>query len=135
MFKIKFLEGTDTIKIGMTSQEIQKLVEEIPEKTTKGGVKNPVDIYSFCFIYFDDDGKCEGIEFFSNAEVQLNGILVFQKSAKEVMEILENLDPNLYIEDEDTFSSIKYSIGIYGVEGKVESIYVGREGCYLELCT
>ena len=79
MFKIKFLEGTDTIKIGMTSQEIQKLVGEIPEKTTKEGVKNPVDMYSVCFIYFDDDGKCEGIE------------------------------------------------------GKVESIYVGREGCYLEL--
>lgn len=132
MFKIKFLEGTDTIKIGMTSQEIQTIVGEIPEQVTKGGVKNPVDMYSFCFIYYDNDGKCEGIEFFSNAEVELNGISVFQKSTKEVMEILKALDPNLDIEDDDIFSSIKYSIGIYGTGGKVETLYVGREGCYLE---
>ena len=132
MFKIKIFEGTDTIKIGMTSQEISGIVGEMPEKTPKGEGERLADMYDFGFICYDKSGKCEAIEFFDTAQVEWNGGDLMKKSTKEVMAMLKELDSDLDIEDEDIFSSLKYSIGIYGEEGKVKSVYVGRERIYLE---
>lgn len=132
MFKIKIFEGTETIKIGMTSQEISEIVGEVPEKTPKGEGTQLSDMYDFGFVYYDEFGKCEGIEFFDSAQVEWNGINLMKKSTKEVMNILRKLDSDLDIEDENIFCSLKYSIGIYGEEGKVKSVYVGRKGIYLE---
>lgn len=80
MFKIKIFEGTDTIKIGMTSQEISGIVGEMPEKTPKGEGERLADMYDFGFIYYDKSGKCEAIEFFDTAQVEWNGGDLMKKS-------------------------------------------------------
>lgn len=132
MFDIKIFEGTEEIKFGMTSGEISEILQESPKKIRKSGVDTPVDEYDFGFVYFDKKGKCEGIEFFKPAQVKLDGKVLLGKSTKEILKLFLQMDKNLEIESRDAFSSIKYSIGIYGENGKVETVYVGKKGCYEE---
>lgn len=131
MFKIELLKGTDKIKFGMKSEEISNILGKVPQKTCKGEIDNIVDEYDFGFIYFDDSGECEGIEFFEPAKVELNGNLILGRKTKIIKKILREMDANLIIEDSDVFYSEKYSIGIYGENGKVVTVYVGKEDCYV----
>lgn len=130
MFEIVLFKGTDSIQIGMTAEEIEAIVLKKPNHIRKGGVENIVDEYEFGFIYFDNDNRCEGIEFFKPAKVMLNGKEILGLKTKYAKEIFLKLDSFLDIEGEDVFCSHRYSIGIYGEDGIVETIYVGKEGCY-----
>ena len=47
----------------------------------------------------------------------------------EIFKLLEKIDEKLEIE-EDGCTSIKYSIGVYAPNKKVESVLFGKEGYY-----
>lgn len=130
MFEIIFYEGTNKIKFGMDSNEISETLNTKPLISRKGGVKNPIDEYDFCFIYYNDYQKCEGIEFFPPTDIRLDNVSIIGNSTSTVRLLLERWDTNLKVETPDIYHSEKMSVGIYGENGIVESVYVGVKGCY-----
>lgn len=118
------LEEAYGIKFGMSRQEVRSILGDSTE-FFKGDSEETTDDFGYCHVYYDDNDKCEAIEFFDEAEVYINGVLAFP------------IDKNVfstkfadYIQDEDGFISYEYSIGIYAPDEFMESILIGKKGYY-----
>ena len=86
---------------------------------------NTTDDFGAFHVYYDDDDRCEAVEFFDDAEVEVDGELVFPTSSEEVRRVIPSLVP-----DGDGLVSVEESIGIYAPGGTMESILFGVKGYY-----
>lgn len=133
IFSITPFVGTNNINFGMSSEEISYILGINPLKIKKGGVKNYIDEYPFGFIYYDDNGKCEGIELFYPATVVFENNIILNNTTEQVMSLFKSKHFELVIENKDVFYSPNYSIGIYGENGEVMTVFIGKKGCYNEI--
>lgn len=114
------------IKFGMSRQEVRSILGNSME-FYKGDSEETTDDFGYCHVYYDDGDKCEAIEFFDEAEVYINGVLVFPID-KDVFAA----SFGEFIQDEDGFISCENSIGIYAPDEEMESILIGKKGYYEE---
>ena len=135
MYRIKSYQGVNDIKFGFDRFQIEEYMKIKPIKFRKSPYdKSETDMYEDLFVYYDDDGKCEAIEFNSNAELVFGKISFFDKSYADIEKEFRNIDADIEIDDVG-FNSIKYGIGIYAPnkedsDSKIESVIIFKQGYY-----
>ncbi|MBR3771804.1 MAG: hypothetical protein IKL07_06010, partial [Clostridium sp.] len=96
--------------------------------------KIETDVYDDFYVYYDENGKCEAIEFMNNAELIFEQISLFQKNYSDIETIFRNMDSDIEI-DAVGFNSNKFGIGVYApnkddCNSKIESIIIYKQGYY-----
>ncbi len=135
IYHIKSNEGFDEVQFGLTSEDIKKIICRVPSKIRKNNFdENDIDMYEDFFVYFDEQGRCEAIEFTRNSKVMFCKIDLFSEYYIELEKIFLKKDPNLEIDDTG-FTSYKYGIGVYvpykeKVNEKIESVIIFKRGYY-----
>ncbi|HHZ02211.1 MAG TPA: hypothetical protein GX396_04645 [Tissierellia bacterium] len=133
-FTLLPFEGTDSIKLGMTSSEIKSILEDSPEHVNKSSWNNDMDQFDFVQVEYNADNKSISFEFYSPANVFFNNFQIIEADYFEVKMLFETLDENLIYEEEVGFISTKYQMGIYAPGESsnriVEAVLVGEESYY-----
>ncbi|HEY9063329.1 MAG TPA: hypothetical protein VIO64_22950 [Pseudobacteroides sp.] len=131
-FKIILFEGTDSIKFGMTSKEIQSILKVTPTlfKKTTMDLYETEDYSNICHVYYEKGGKCAAFEFMKPSKVFLDNIQLIGEQAEKIEAIFEQFED--LQGDTMCFRSPKNDIGIYAPEGVVESVFIARKGYTLE---
>jgi len=92
------------------------------------------DAYDDFFVYYDEDGKSEAIEFNSNADLKFETITFFDRNYSNVEADFRKIDSTIEI-DELGFISNKFGIGVYITnkdeeDSKIESVIIYKRGYY-----
>lgn len=125
------MQGTEKIKLGMTSKEIQDLLLTTPKRLKKTKWrKNNIDDFGFLQVEYDDKEISKAIQFFEPSTVYFDNKLLLNKSYNEVKQYFEKIDDQLIFEDGIGFTSLKYQLSIYAPHGQVEAVVVASEGYY-----
>ncbi len=135
-FNLLLFEGTDSIKFGMTSEEIQSILKTKPTLFRKSAV----DLYeteeykNICHVYYEM-GKnglliCSEIEFFKPSQVFFDNTQLIGER-REKIEALFKSKFNDYTVDDDR--SNNFDIGFYAPilprkNSIVESVAIARKG-------
>lgn len=105
--------SVNKIMFGMKSLEIAQLLEKQPQKFKKfQGDLYATDDYNDFFIYYNNEGEYEAIEFNSDSHLELFGISFFSTSYEIIKEKIKEIDENV-IFTEDGFVSKKYGFSVY----------------------
>lgn len=118
------MKKVNGIKFGMSREDVRNILGDSTE-FFKGDSKVATDDFGYCHVYYDDNDRCEAVEFFDETEVYINGILAFPIE-KEAFSI--NFAD--FIQDDDGFINYDCSVGIYAPYESMESILFGKEGYY-----
>jgi len=136
MYKIHSYQGFNDIKFGFTSAEVERCMGVKPSDKFKkhANDKFETDMYQDFFVYYDDVGRCEAVEFFDNAELMFGDISFFDKMNDELEAIFKVLDGELMI-DSDGFTSHKFGIGVYvpykeDKDATVEAVIIFKQKYY-----
>ena len=78
-------------------------------------------------VFYDENNECEAIEIFDEAEVYVNGLLIFPTDFETAKKAIGDFE-----EDDEGLISFSKSIGIYAPDGDMESILFAKEGYYNE---
>lgn len=135
MYLINSYKGFNDIEFGLSSQEIEEKLEKKPRKILKQiNDEYETDAYDDFYVYYGEGGKCEAVEFNSNAKLIFNQTNIFEKSYHDIENFFGSIDPNLEI-DEIGFTSYKFGIGVYApykseLNSKIESVIIFKRGYY-----
>lgn len=105
--------SVNEIMFGMTSLEITLLLKKNPKKFRK--TSNDLyesDDYDTFFIYYNDEGGCEAVEFGDNSCLKLFGIPVFSTDYDDLINMILRFDKKIMLL-EDGLISNKYGFSIY----------------------
>ncbi len=138
-FNLKIFEGTDSVKFGMTSQEIQSILKITPALFKKSEVDlyDTEDYQRTCHVTYEDDGsgilRCAAFEFFKNSEVYLNNIQLLGKQREEIEELFKNTFDDCEI-DIGGIRSCSSELFLYAPilphEKIIQSVFISRKGYY-----
>lgn len=86
--------------------------------------------YKDFFVCYDEDERCEAIEFFELADLIFSGKAVFTGTYDEIRELFDDIE-----EDNTGFTEYKYGIGVYAPDKDKtvcypESVIVFKKGYY-----
>lgn len=113
------------IKFGMKRDEVRNILGTAKEFIKSKYSKTTSDDFGFCHVFYDTEDGAEAVEFFEEAEVSINGQVVFPGSAELILGMFSD-----FVQDSSGYISIVQSIGIYAPDGRVESILFGCKGYY-----
>ena len=119
--------SVNNIKFGMNRESVRSLLGNAEEFYKTAYDTNAADDFGFCHVFYYDNDQCEAIEIFNEAEVYINGTLLFPVDLDTAKTIIEDFEL-----DDDGLISYSKSIGIYAPDGEMESILFGKEGYYDE---
>ncbi len=139
-FHITLLQGTDSIKFGMTNKEVQSLMNIQPQSLHSIIDAVKIEYYSpFCKIfYLAQKGNyiCSEIEFYSKAQVFLNEIALMGQPEQKIIELFQQRFADYSFDNIKGHRSEKYQIG-FGVSDKkpyvVDSVCIARAGYHKEI--
>lgn len=126
--------GSDDIKLGISTEEIQSIMGVEPKRVLKTEYDlGPIDHYDEIIVYYDDSKTCYMIDFTEPGEVLFNGTSIIGKPMKEIEAIFKDLDDDLRYDIINGFVSLKYDMAIYSetMDSHVESISVAKKGTYI----
>lgn len=133
-FTLLPFEGTDSIKLGMTSSEIKTILGDLSKHVDKTSWNNDMDQFDFVQVEYNANNRSLSFEFYSPATVFFNNIQLIGADYFEVKMLFETLDENLIYEEEVGFISTNYQMGIYAPGESsnriVEAVLVGEESYY-----
>lgn len=135
-FEINPYVGVGNILLGMTSEQIQKVMTSKPKKFRKfKDDELDTDKYDNFFVYYKRPGICEAIEFFGDAKVLINGKTILGRSYTKVKNMFEAMDNEIEFNDAG-LTSLKYGVGVYAPfaqdepDEPVESVIVFEKRYY-----
>jgi rubrerythrin len=133
-FILSIFEGTDSIKFGMTSEEIQSLVGIKPTLFKKSHLDSydTEDYQGMFHVYYemkDNQIVCCAIEFFKPSKVFLDGVQLLGKPKVEAEGLFKEKFEDY---SSDNTVSEEYCIGLYSPRPRVEAIFIARKGYYKE---
>ncbi|RCX11160.1 hypothetical protein DFR58_12736 [Anaerobacterium chartisolvens] len=132
-FKLMLFKGTDSIKFGMTSLEIQVLLNTAPIlfKKTEFDIYETEEYNEICHVFYERGQNnslvCAAFEFFRPSQVFLEGIPLIGEKTHKAEDLFKTMFDDC-ISDSSGSSSKKYGISFYSSDKKVESVYVARKG-------
>ncbi|MCX7749465.1 MAG: hypothetical protein N2645_21615 [Clostridia bacterium] len=136
-FNLILFEGTDSIKFGMTSEEIQAILKIKPKKFKKSDVDlcETEDYLNICHVYYEV-GKngmliCAGFEFYKPSQVFLNNVQLIGTQRKDI-EDLFNTEFSDYVNDVSGVTSKQNDISFYAPKKTITSVYIARKGYFNE---
>lgn len=134
IFKLIPLEGTDIIKLGMSSLELQSKtgMNCFRLKKTKWRMFETEQFDCFQTEY-DENNICISLQFFDPARVYLGEYQLIGRDYLEVEQLFKSIDSELIYEDGCGFVSRKLQIGIFadGEPLKVEAVLVAKKDYYI----
>ena len=119
--------SVNNVKFGMDREAVRSLLGNAEEFYKTAYDTNATDDFGFCHAFYDDNDQCEAIEIFNEAEVYVNGTLLFPVELDSAKLIIDDFE-----QDDDGLISYSKSIGIYAPDGEMESILFGKDGYYDE---
>lgn len=131
-FNLRINEGTDLIKFGMTSEEIQSILKIKPDlfKKTEFDIYDTED-YRFCHVFYEAESNkklvCAAIEFFKPSQVFLDNMQLIG-AKKETGEDLFKTKFEDCVTDTSNTSSKKYDIAFYAPRKTISSVFIARKG-------
>jgi hypothetical protein len=138
-WNIKPYSGIGELKFGDTMAQIKNSLADYENEEFRRDPRSIMPSYIYeelgFFIYFDEVGKCEAIEFYEQANPLFKDKNLLQLSFKELVSLLSETDSELEI-DESGFISYKLGIGAYAPDHKeepelsAESIIIFKENYY-----
>lgn len=117
--------GVNEVKFGMNREEVRRLLGSATEFYKFDDDVNTTDDFGFCHVFYDDNNECEAIEIFDEAEVYVNGLLIFPTDFETAKKAIGGFE-----QDDEGLISISKSIGIYAPDGDMESILFAKEDYY-----
>ena len=135
MYVINSYKGFNDIEFGLSSQEIEKRLKMKPRKLLKQiNDEYETDAYDDFYVYYDEAGKCEAVEFNSDSKLIFDQTNIFEKNYQDIENFIGSIDSNLEI-DEVGFTSYKFGIGVYApykseLNSKIESVIIFKRGYY-----
>ena len=119
-------KGTDKIKLGLTSKEVQKVLGELPYDTYE-----QFEMYENVRVEYDKSGRSITMEFFNTVQVYLDNVALTNQRPELAMDLLKKYDSNLLVESPKIFQSKILSIGCYAEDSNtIEAVLVGVKGYY-----
>ena len=121
------LIGVANITFGMKREEVRKKLAGFKKDFQKSPL-NPqkVDDFGYCHVYYDNDDKCEAVEFFTDVEIQING----QKVSPGRIEPIKGIITDLLEEEDGFWTSKSCSVGVTAPDGEIETILFGCTNYY-----
>ena len=132
-FNLILFEGSDIIKFGMKSEEIQAILKVKPEpfKKTEFDLFDTKDYSEICHVFYEagenNTPVCAAIEFFKSSLVYLDGNQLIGVKKEKVEELFQSKF-NDCVSDGSSISSTKYDIAFFAPRKTVESVYIARKG-------
>lgn len=128
-FIIVPLKKVGDVEFGMERSKVREIFGEYKEFKKNKFSKNTTDSFKFFHVYYDENDKCEAIEFFEKVTLKINDITIFPATYKEACDNLKKIDEYIKIE-EDCCTSCNESISIYAPAGEIESILFAVKGYF-----
>lgn len=123
--EVQPLVGASGIKFGMKRDEVRSILGTAKEFKKSKYSKTTSDDFGFCHVFYNTEDCAEAVEFFVDAEVSINGQVVFPGSADLIIGMFSD-----FVQDSSGYISNDHSIGIYAPDGNMESILFGCKGYY-----
>ena len=117
--------GVNEVKFGMNREKVRSLLGAATEFYKFDDDINTTDDFGFCHVFYDENNECEAIEIFDEAEVYVNGLLIFPTDFETAKKAIGDFE-----QDDEGLISFSKSIGIYGPDGHMESILFAKEDYY-----
>lgn len=115
------------VKFGMTRSEVRKVLGiKFREFKKNKFSKNTTDDFGICHVFYDINDQCCAVEVFAECQIFINGNLVFPLDIDSIKKQISDLES----EDDGSYISRKYSIGIFAPDGNPETILFGKPGYY-----
>lgn len=119
-FNLILFEGTDSIKFGMTSKEIQSIMKLNPE-FSKSSIDFDIERYpGICEILYEPNKNgisvCAEIEFYKPTEVLLDGIELMGRPTQEIVDLFKRRFKDYTYDVIAKHRSEKYGIGFSGTD-------------------
>lgn len=137
-FNIVLFEGTDSIKFGMTSKEIQQVLGKVPKLFRKSEFDRDMteDYPDVCHVYYDGD-SCVAFEFYEPSRVFFNGESILGKTQEDAKNLFSRLSG--YSDDsgagfsayDGDFSCCLETVGDNEYE-TVAAVWISRKGYFAE---
>jgi hypothetical protein len=135
-FEIKPYVGVGFIKFGMKREEVRKCFNNQFDEFKKTPFSETLtDDFGCCHAYYKKQDTCEAVEFFEEAELTIDGKMIFGKPYSEIKAMFEAMDNSLDFNGEG-FTSFKYGVGVYAPYAQdkpdeaIESVIVFEKGYY-----
>lgn len=132
-FNLLLFEGTDIIKFGMSSEEIQSILKIKPVlfKKLEFDLYDTEDYNGICHVYYET-GKsgavtCAAVEFFKPSQVFLDSIRLIGEKKEKIRDLF-NAKFEDCVSDSSGAGSKKFDIAFYSPGKTVESVYIARKG-------
>ena len=138
VYEIESYVGTEDILFGMLKEEIRDTIgSDFKEFKKANFALSHTDAFTGLglHVHYDNEGKCEAIEFAYPSDVRFNGIKLLGNSFELVLNEIRKTDSNIEI-DESGFISYKHGIGIYVPTLKdirhqeIQGVIIFRRGYY-----
>jgi len=125
-FDIDPTVSVDEIKFGSSRSDVRNRYGECEEFKKNKYSKNTTDDFGDFHVYYTEDDEFEAIEFFpdDSYSIFING----KKLTNNISELKE-MFPDL-VEDSDSYTSVKCSVGFDYDDGCIESILFGCQDYY-----
>lgn len=105
--------GAGKILIGMSKEDVCQLMQMIPKFFRRNEFsKGDTAMFSDCFVNFDNDDKCESIEFFGTAVVTLAGKSLLSMRCNKLREFFRHNGGQI-CEIDSGFTSPELGISVY----------------------
>lgn len=134
-FKLVIHEGTDSIKFGMTSEEIQSILKIKPELIREKFGLYDYEIYKgICCVYYEKKQNTmvtASFEINEPSKVYLDGFQVIGLTEKNTIELFSKHFYD-FVSDPPYGTSDKYDILIGFPDGKLRSVNIARKGYMIE---
>ena len=87
--------------------------------------KNTTDNYGDFHVFYDENNKCEAVEFFGGVELSIDEIKIFPSTVEILIKTVEGFEQDNY-----GYLNTQKSIGITNNENQIESILIGKRNYY-----
>jgi hypothetical protein len=135
-FFIEPYKGIGKIELGMTRDEIEEAMGEIPRRFKKFHDDNyETDAFDYFYVYYRENYICEAIELISPAKVMFNEMNLMELSYIDIEKFFLDIDEDAE-PDDSGLTSYKYGIAVYAPSAldkpseKIEAVLIFEKGYY-----
>lgn len=125
-WNVEPLKDINGIRFGMLREEVRKIMAcQFKEFKKSNFSKNTADDFDNCHIFYDADDRCEAVEIFDEITVSIKGEVIFPTELVRARNIITDFE-----NEDGSYISKSWSVGIYAPFDKMESILFGCKGYY-----
>lgn len=126
-FNIVLFEGTDSIKFGMTHEEIKTILGKEPLlfKKDEFDLYMTEDYNDICHVYYDSLHSM-AFEFFEPSQVFYGIIQLLGQKRKDIEDLFSGLED--YEKKSDSLNAFGGDFSVWGQDERIESVYISRKG-------